>query len=110
LLKDTPPQRLMESIAEASNGGAPMSPSIAKKTLSIFQKAFSSSKDDGYNLSTREKEVLQWLVEGYSYKMIADVCKISYDTVRTHVRNIYTKLHVASSTQAVAKALKEKLV
>lgn len=111
LLKDTPPQRLMESIAEAYNGGAPMSPSIAKKTLNIFQKVFlGDKKDDGYNLSTREKEVLQWLVKGYSYKMIADTCKISYDTVRTHVRNIYTKLHVASSTQAVAKALKERLV
>jgi len=85
-----------------------------KKTLTLFQKfltPFTPFERKDYHLSTREKEVLQWLVNGYSYKMIAAAaCNISFDTVRTHIRNIYTKLHVASSTEAVAKALKERLV
>jgi DNA-binding NarL/FixJ family response regulator len=113
LLKNTPPSRLMESISEAYNGGAPMSPSVAKKALTLFQTYLSSGHDQGkedHHLTAREKEVLQWLVKGYSYKMIADACGISFDTVRTHIRNIYTKLHVASSTAAVAKALKERLI
>ena len=114
LLKDTPPARLMEAIVEASKGGAPMSPSIAKKTLELFQKHLGKYKDDSasidYHLSKRETEILQWLVKGYSYKMIAAACSISFDTVRSHIRNIYDKLHVASMTEAVAKAIKEKLV
>jgi len=84
-----------------------------KKTLSLFQKfltPLTPSERKDYHLSTREQEVLQWLVNGYSYKMIGAACNISFDTVRAHVRNIYTKLHVASSTEAVAKALKERLV
>lgn len=113
LLKDTPPARLMESIVEAYNGGAPMSPSIAKKVLALFQKHLSPTPDaagEKYNLTNREKNILLGLVNGQSYKMIAEVYHISFDTVRTHVRNIYEKLHVASSTQAVAKAIKERLV
>ena len=113
LLKDTPPSILMESIAEAHRGGAPMSPSIARKTLRLFQKFLSPVAHTGqedYHLSSREKEILQWLVKGYSYKMIADVCRISFDTVRSHIRNIYEKLHVASMTEAVAKAIQERLV
>jgi DNA-binding NarL/FixJ family response regulator len=113
LLKDTPPSRLMESITEAHQGGAPMSPSIAKKTLNLFQKFLSplaDTKHDDYHLTPREKEVLQWLVKGHSYKMIAASCAISFDTVRSHIRNIYHKLHVASMTEAVAKAIKENLI
>jgi DNA-binding NarL/FixJ family response regulator len=110
LLKNTPPSRLMESIIEAHQGGAPMSPSIARKTLLLFQQFLSPSQQKDYHLSPREKEVLQHLVSGYSYKMIADACHISFDTVRSHIRNIYEKLHVASMTEAVAKALKERLV
>jgi DNA-binding NarL/FixJ family response regulator len=112
LLKDTAPARLIESIIEAANGGAPMSPSIAKKALALFQKYLSPAHavETTETLTQREKEVLQWLVKGYSYKMIAEACQISFDTVRTHIRNIYEKLHVASSTQAVARAIKERLV
>jgi len=113
LLKDTPPSRLMESIKEAYEGGAPMSPSIAKKTLNLFQKflsPLSGNIHSDYHLSPREKEVLEWLVKGYSYKMIAASCTISFDTVRTHIRNIYHKLHVASMSEAVAKAIRERLV
>ena len=113
LLKDTPPSRLMESIKEAYEGGAPMSPSIAKKTLNLFQKflsPLSGNTHADYRLSPREKEVLEWLVKGFSYKMIAASCSISFDTVRTHIRNIYEKLHVASMSEAVAKAIRERLV
>jgi DNA-binding NarL/FixJ family response regulator len=113
LLKDTPPARLMESIIEAQQGGAPMSSSIAKKTLMLFQKYVSPVADSeykDYHLSSREKEILQWVVKGYSYKMIAAACHISFDTVRSHIRNIYAKLHVASMTEAVAKAFKERIV
>ena len=113
LLKDTPPSRLMESIIEASQGGAPMSPSIAKRTLQLFQKFFSDQNEvqhEDYHLTPRETEILQWLVKGYSYKMIASACSIGFDTVRTHIRNIYHKLHVASMTEAVAKAIKERIV
>jgi DNA-binding NarL/FixJ family response regulator len=113
LLKETPPARLMESIIEANNGGAPMSPSIANKVLRLFQQHLAPSTDtahEKYNLTNREKEILQGLVNGHSYKIIAALYHISFDTVRTHVRNIYEKLHVASSSQAVAKAIKERLV
>jgi DNA-binding NarL/FixJ family response regulator len=113
LLKDTAPSRLMEAILEASHGGAPMSPSIAKKTLHLFQKFLSPydiSKQEDYRLTPRETEILQWLVKGYSYKMIASACNIGFDTVRTHIRNIYNKLHVASMTEAVAKAIRERIV
>jgi DNA-binding NarL/FixJ family response regulator len=113
LLKDTPPAKLMDSIVEAYHGGSPMSPAIARKTLKLFQQFMTpvgnSSKED-YHLTTREKEVLQCLVKGFSYKMIASECVISFDTVRTHIRNIYQKLHVASMSEAVAKAIKERLV
>ena len=112
LLKNTPPARLMEAIIEAYHGGAPMSPSIARKTLNLFQKHLGPDTAPGadYHLSPREKEVLQWMVNGYSYKMIADACSISFDTVRTHIRNIYQKLHVACIGEAVSKAIKERLV
>ncbi len=113
LLKDTPPSRLMESIKEAYEGGAPMSPSIAKKTLNLFQKflsPLSGNTNTDYHLSNREKEVLEWMVKGHSYKMIAASCAISFDTVRSHIRNIYHKLHVASMSEAVAKAIRERLV
>jgi DNA-binding NarL/FixJ family response regulator len=113
LLKDTPPARLMESIVEAYQGGAPMSPSIARKTLNLFQQflsPFADAKHEDYNLSPREKDVLICLVKGFSYKMIAAECTISFDTVRSHIRNIYHKLHVASMSEAVAKAIKERLV
>lgn len=110
LLKNTPPSKLLESIIESYQGGAPMSPSIARKTLSLFQKFLGPAQPPDYQLTNREKDILQQLVKGLSYKMIAGACNISFDTVRTHIRNIYEKLHVASMTEAVAKAIKERLV
>jgi DNA-binding NarL/FixJ family response regulator len=112
LLKDTQPAVLMKAIEEAHAGGAPMSPAIARKALLLFQTymaPFSRAGKTDYQLTRREKEILTYLVEGNSYKQIAALCFISFDTVRTHIRNVYEKLHVASSSEAVAKAIKERL-
>lgn len=109
LLKKTPPAKLLEYIQEAHSGGAPMSSSIATQVLKMFSEANTPSGDD-YRLSEREKQVLQLLVNGYSYKMIASEMYISIDTVRSHIKKIYEKLHVNSKSEAVAKAFKDRLV
>lgn len=108
ILKNTSPEKYLEAITEAFHGGAPMSPVIATRVLELFRNSPPPSQPD-YHLTDREKEVLRCLVKGYSYKMIADECQISYATVRFHMKNIYTKLHVASMTEAVAKALKSNI-
>jgi DNA-binding NarL/FixJ family response regulator len=109
LLKKTPPAKLLEYIQEAHTGGAPMTSSIATQVLKMFSQAHSEVGSD-YHLSEREKQVLQWLVNGYSYKMIASEMFISIDTVRSHIKKIYEKLHVNSKSEAVAKAFKDKIV
>ena len=109
LLKKTPPARLIEYISEAHSGGAPMTSSIATQVLKMFSEANAQQGED-YNLSEREKQVLQLLVNGYSYKMIAAEMFIAIDTVRSHIKKIYEKLHVNSKSEAVAKAFKDKLV
>lgn len=109
LLKKNSFEKLNDYISEAYNGGAPMSATIATQVLQMFsQLSFPSS--NLYNLSEREKEVLQLLVDGNSYKMVAFELHISIDTVRSHIRNIYEKLHVNSKSEAVAKAIKSRLV
>jgi DNA-binding NarL/FixJ family response regulator len=108
ILKNTEPQNLLHAISEVYNGGAPMTPGIARKVLHQFQNILPEEKTD-YHLSMREKEVLGLLVEGLSYKMIAGKLNITYDTVRAHMKKIYEKLHVASMTEAVAKAITQKL-
>ena len=110
LVKKTPPSKLLDAIQEAYKGGAPMSSHIARKVIDLFQQVKqhqSSSKDI---LTPREKEILGSLVEGNSFKVIADSLFISIETVRFHFRNIYRKLHVHSQSEAVVKALKEKLI
>ena len=108
ILKNAEPQNLLHAISEVYNGGAPMTPGIARKVLHQFQNILPEEKKD-YHLSIREKEVLGLLVEGLSYKMIAGKLNITYDTVRAHMKKIYEKLHVASMTEAVAKAINQKL-
>ncbi len=114
ILKNTPPARILECIVEVYQGGSPMSPSVARKVLGFLHQppATQETKNeaDDYNLTIREMEVLSLLVKGYSYKMIADNCSISYETVRSHMKSIYDKLHVASMTEAVAKAINQKIV
>ncbi|SRR5690606_7743043 len=110
LVKKTPPSKLLEAINEAYQGGAPMSSHIARKVIDFFHEKKQSGKEKAnYELTSREKEILGFLVEGYSSKAIADASSISIETVRFHFRNIYKKLHVHSQTEAVVKAIKEGL-
>jgi DNA-binding NarL/FixJ family response regulator len=109
ILKNTKPANLIEAIHEVYNGGAPLTPIIARKVLKQFQDTPPPPAAEEYNLSPREKEVLALLVEGLSYKMIADRLFISYETVRSHMKKIYEKLHVTSMTEAVAKAINKNL-
>jgi DNA-binding NarL/FixJ family response regulator len=108
LLKKSDPEKIIHSIREVVQGGAPMSPSMALKVLRFFQSAPAVSNQ--YALTDREKNVLGLLVDGLSYKMIAHKENISFHTVNAHVRKIYEKLHVHSLGEAVSKALKEKLL
>ena len=108
ILKKTQPAKLLEYINDAYNGGAPMTASVATQVLTMFSKLESYSSTD-YNLSDREKQVLQLLVNGYSYKMIAAEMFIAIDTVRSHIKKIYEKLHVNSKSEAVATAFRNKL-
>lgn len=110
LLKNIEPMKMVDAIRETLNGGAPMSPGIARKVLQKFAAQNQNEIRVDYQLTSREQEILRLLTQGKSYKMIADECSISFETVRTHIKNIYSKLHVASMTEAVAKALNEKLV
>jgi DNA-binding NarL/FixJ family response regulator len=111
LVKKTPPSKLLEAIKDAFEGGAPMSSNIARKVIDFFQlKKPISSEKSTYFLTPREKEILKGLVEGRSFKAIADSLFISIETVRFHFRNIYKKLHVHSQSEAVAKAIKEGII
>jgi DNA-binding NarL/FixJ family response regulator len=110
ILKSTSPARILEFIKETFEGGAPMSPSVATKVLKMVSQESGFVKPVDFNLSEREKEVLTALVEGMSYKMIADACIISLDTVRSHIKSIYEKLHVHSKGEAVSKAIRGKIV
>lgn len=110
LLKNTEPPKLIEAVLEVMNGGSPMSPGIARKVLNKFQLINANPDQINYELTIREKEILRYLTNGLSYKMIAAECDISFETVRTHIKNIYSKLHVASMTEAVAKAINERIV
>jgi DNA-binding NarL/FixJ family response regulator len=107
LLKKTPANKLFDAIQEVCEGGAPMSPSIASKVVATFQKLPPS---ETYNLSQRELEVLQLLSKGFSAKQIGKTLFISGETARTHLKNIYHKLHVNCGKEAIAKALGERIV
>jgi DNA-binding NarL/FixJ family response regulator len=110
MLKKTTPQKMIEAIHETYNGGAPITASVAVKVLEMFRHQSSASKNEFIDLSEREKEMLGWLVKGKSYNAIAETCFVSIDTVKTHIRHIYEKLHVHSKSEAVAKAIHQKLV
>lgn len=113
ILKNQLNTRLIEALQELQFGGSPMSPSIARKVLTKMQSIPQLVRNEAppdYQLTPREKEVLACIVNGLAYKMIADQLNISYETVRSHVKKIYEKLHVASLTEAVAKAIHQKIV
>jgi DNA-binding NarL/FixJ family response regulator len=109
ILKSTPPQRILEAIHDANEGGSPFTPSIAARVINFFREQVPADNPD-YGLSDREKEVLTFLVEGMSYKMIATSMNISYNTVNSHIKKIYDKLHVHSVGEAVSKAIQQKIV
>ncbi|MEO8712577.1 MAG: response regulator transcription factor [Parafilimonas sp.] len=110
ILKTTSPAGYIDAIKDVYNGGSPMTGSIARRVLDLFQKNIIPAGNNDYQLTPKEKEILQQLVKGKSFKMIADVLGSTYETIRTHMKNIYTKLHVNSNTEAVSKALQEKIV
>ncbi|MBK6374697.1 MAG: response regulator transcription factor [Saprospiraceae bacterium] len=107
ILKSTRPEKIIEAIFDVHNGGAPMTPSIAKQVLKLFSQPFQQSSDI-QTLTPREHDVLSLLVRGFSYKMAASEMQISIETFRFHIKNIYAKLHVNSKSEAVAKAILNK--
>ncbi len=109
LLKKTPPAKLLEAIREAHDGGSPMSPEIARKVVTLFQKGGPPEKLD-QNLTPQEIRLLTLLAEGYSYNAAAERLNISVNTVRNYIRSIYEKLHVHSKSAAVTKALRHRLI
>jgi DNA-binding NarL/FixJ family response regulator len=106
LLKKTEPEKIFEAIREVMEGGAPMSPTIAKKVIESFQPAKTANH---YRLTEREMEVLQLLTKGHSTKVIAGKLNIAFNTVRSHLKNIYAKLHVNCGKEAIAKVLTEHI-
>ncbi len=107
LLKRDISKRLFTAIEEIMDGGAPMSASVAKLVINSMQ---TNNAKDNYQLTMREREILNELSKGNSYKLIASNFQLSIDTIRTHIKNIYDKLHVHSKTEAVLKALGENLL
>jgi len=107
-LKKTPPQKLIEGIRDVRDGGAPMTASVARKVLEVFQHQPQRGPNK-FDLTDREFEILSHLVKGMSYKMIADKAEISWHTVNSHCKKIYEKLHVHSASEAVAKAIDQKI-
>lgn len=113
ILKTETPAKQLEAIQEVYNGGAPMSPAIAKKVMQFFLQKnviLVSPEENDFELSEREKEILVLMGGGSNYRIIADKAFISYETVRTHVKRIYKKLHVASRAEAILKAQQKGLV
>jgi DNA-binding NarL/FixJ family response regulator len=109
LLKKTPLPRLLEAIRELKDGGAPMSPEIARKVVTLFQKT-GPPENLGQNLTPHELRLLKLLSEGRSYQRLAEHFHISINTVRNYIRSIYEKLHVHSKSEAVSKALRQGLI
>ena len=108
LLKNTSPMQLITALQEVMQGGAPMSPFVAQKVFQFFRNQQQPVSD--FNLTNRETMILELLVKGNSYKMIADKSNVTIDTVKKHLQNIYHKLHVNCGTEAVAKALQHKII
>jgi DNA-binding NarL/FixJ family response regulator len=112
ILKNQLNSSLIDAIKDLQTGGSPMSPSIARRVLNMLQHSYPGKRQPlkEYNLTVREKQVLSAVVNGLSYKMIGYELNISYETVRSHIKKIYEKLHVASLTEVVAKAINQNIV
>lgn len=110
-LKKTAPGKLIEGIRDVMEGGAPMTPSVAKKVLEAFRRpSLNKKRGADFDLTPRELEILGHLVKGASYKMIAEACGISWHTVNSHFKKIYEKLHVHSATEAISVAIEQKII
>ena len=109
LLKTTPPARLLECLREVVSGGAPMSPEVAQRVIRLFREISPPVKAN-YHLTAQETELLKLMVEGHNYRAAAAKLGISINTVSFHVRNVYYKLQVHSKSEAVAKALRNRLI
>lgn len=109
LLKNTAPARIIEAIKEVLDGGAPMSPDVARRVVHLFH-TFAPPAEVEYHLTEQERRILKMLVSGHHYKTAAYELGISKSTVSFHLKNIYEKLQVHSKTEAVAKALREKII
>lgn len=108
LLKRTTPARLLESLKEAVTGGAPMSPEVASRVITLFREIRPPEHAD-YELTPHESRLLKLLVDGHNYTTAAEELKVSYNTVKFHMRHVYEKLQVHSKSEAVAKAMRERL-
>jgi DNA-binding NarL/FixJ family response regulator len=109
LLKKTTPDRLLQAISEAHGDGAPMSPEVARKVIRLFRRT-NSPTGGGFDLTPHEVRILKMLSRGYSYQAVGDELSVSINTVRSHIRSIYDKLHVHSKSEAVGKALRSGLI
>lgn len=109
LLKKTPPARLLESLEEAVGGGSPMSPEVARRVIALFREIRPTERTH-YELTAHETRLLKLLVEGYNYKTAAAELNVSINTISFHMRRIYEKLQVHSKSEAVAKALRCRLI
>jgi DNA-binding NarL/FixJ family response regulator len=109
LLKRTPPARLLEYLKEAVSGGAPISPEIARRVVALFRELRPPDHTD-YQLTPHEERLLKLLVEGHNYTTAATKLKVSVNTVKTHMRHVYEKLQVHSKSEAVAKALRNRII
>jgi DNA-binding NarL/FixJ family response regulator len=109
LLKNTPPDVIINAINEVISGGSPMSPNVARRVVNLFRQFAPPEKSDVY-LTDQEKKILKMLTEGHHYKTVAYDLNISTNTVSFHIQNIYEKLQVHSKSEAVARALRENLV
>jgi DNA-binding NarL/FixJ family response regulator len=113
ILKADSPVKILQSLQEVYNGGGPMSSAIANKVLQFFVRQniiLVQPETADFDLSAREKDILAFMMEGYNYRDIADKAFISYETVRTHVKHIYKKLHVVSRSEAILKARQQGLI
>jgi DNA-binding NarL/FixJ family response regulator len=109
LLKKTQPAQLVASVREATQGGAPMSPEVARRVIKLFREIRPPERAD-YNLTPHEIRILKLLVEGHNYKTAAAKLGVAPTTINFHLQNIYQKLQVHSKTEAVAKALRNRLI
>lgn len=109
LLKRTPPAKLLENIREAVSGGAPMSPEVAMRVIKLFREVRPPEKVD-YDLTPHETRLLKLLVEGHNYTTASEELGVSYNTIKFHMRHVYEKLQVHSKSEAVAKALQNRIV